>query len=176
MKADALAVVSRSVVRRPGDLTATRQIVLAARQLADDALSEADVKAASRFVKIAVPAARKLKDRKLLAVLQNSSRDLERLETQYDLVQKAVAALERTPDHPEASLVAGSWYCFIGGDWEKGLPWLAGGSDATLSAPKLLLPSIQVNMRAGRFPPAEDNGIRYLLIPVKVKHEEAVAG
>jgi glyoxylase-like metal-dependent hydrolase (beta-lactamase superfamily II) len=39
--------------------------------------------------------------------------------------------------------------------------------DATLSAPKLLLPSIQVNMRAGRFPPAEANGVRYLKIPVK---------
>ena len=41
--------------------------------------------------------------------------------------------------------------------------------DATLSAPKLLLPSIQVNIRAGRFPPAEANGVRYLKIPVKAK-------
>jgi glyoxylase-like metal-dependent hydrolase (beta-lactamase superfamily II) len=42
--------------------------------------------------------------------------------------------------------------------------------DATLAAPTLLLPSIQVNMRAGKFPPAENNGVRYLLIPVKMKH------
>ena len=41
--------------------------------------------------------------------------------------------------------------------------------DATLSAPRLLLPSIQVNVRAGRFPAAEANGVRYLLIPVKAK-------
>jgi len=41
--------------------------------------------------------------------------------------------------------------------------------DATLSAPRLLLPSIQVNVRAGRFPPAEANGVRYLLIPVRAK-------
>jgi glyoxylase-like metal-dependent hydrolase (beta-lactamase superfamily II) len=41
--------------------------------------------------------------------------------------------------------------------------------DATLSAPTLLLPSIQVNIRAGRFPPAEANGVRYLAIPVKFK-------
>lgn len=38
--------------------------------------------------------------------------------------------------------------------------------DATLSAPTLLLPSIQVNIRAGKFPPAEANGVRYLRIPV----------
>ncbi|MFD2678139.1 MBL fold metallo-hydrolase [Camelimonas lactis] len=41
--------------------------------------------------------------------------------------------------------------------------------DATLSAPRLLLPSIQTNIRAGRFPPAEANGVRYLKIPVKMK-------
>lgn len=41
--------------------------------------------------------------------------------------------------------------------------------DATLSAPKLLLPSIPVNIRAGRFPQAEANGVRYLKIPVKAK-------
>ena len=41
--------------------------------------------------------------------------------------------------------------------------------DATLSAPRLLLPSIQVNIRAGKFPPKEANGVRYLLIPVRPK-------
>ena len=41
--------------------------------------------------------------------------------------------------------------------------------DETLSAPKLLLPSIQVNIRAGRFPPAQANGVSYLMIPVKVR-------
>jgi glyoxylase-like metal-dependent hydrolase (beta-lactamase superfamily II) len=44
--------------------------------------------------------------------------------------------------------------------------------DAKLSAPRLLLPSIQVNIRAGRFPPAQANGVRYLMIPVKFKKPE----
>ncbi|HEY8604142.1 MBL fold metallo-hydrolase [Tsuneonella suprasediminis] len=39
--------------------------------------------------------------------------------------------------------------------------------DATLGMPRLILPSIQVNMRAGHFPPPEDNGTRYLKIPVQ---------
>ncbi len=39
--------------------------------------------------------------------------------------------------------------------------------DATLRPPALLLPSIQVNIRAGRFPAAERNGVRYLKVPVK---------
>jgi glyoxylase-like metal-dependent hydrolase (beta-lactamase superfamily II) len=40
--------------------------------------------------------------------------------------------------------------------------------DATLAAPLLLLPSIQVNMRAGKLPPAEANGVHYLKVPVKL--------
>ena len=38
--------------------------------------------------------------------------------------------------------------------------------DATLDMPTLILPSVQVNMRAGRLPPAENNGVRYLKLPV----------
>ena len=38
--------------------------------------------------------------------------------------------------------------------------------DKTLGMPKLILPSVQVNMRAGHMPPAEDNGVIYLKIPV----------
>jgi glyoxylase-like metal-dependent hydrolase (beta-lactamase superfamily II) len=41
--------------------------------------------------------------------------------------------------------------------------------DRTLATPKLLIPSIQVNMRAGRFPPADGDGVRYLRIPVTLK-------
>jgi len=40
--------------------------------------------------------------------------------------------------------------------------------DATLAAPQLLMPSIQVNMRAGHLPPPDPNGIQYLKIPVKL--------
>ncbi|MCC7274665.1 MAG: MBL fold metallo-hydrolase [Alphaproteobacteria bacterium] len=47
--------------------------------------------------------------------------------------------------------------------------------DRTLAAPTLLLPSIQVNIRAGRFPPTEANGVRYLKIPVKAKGGLAAA-
>jgi glyoxylase-like metal-dependent hydrolase (beta-lactamase superfamily II) len=38
--------------------------------------------------------------------------------------------------------------------------------DKTLNVPELILPSVQINMRAGELPPAEDNGVRYLKIPV----------
>jgi len=45
--------------------------------------------------------------------------------------------------------------------------------DRTLEAPRLLLPSIQVNIRAGRFPAAQSNGVHYLVIPVTAKRQDA---
>ena len=38
--------------------------------------------------------------------------------------------------------------------------------DATLSMPKLIIPSLQVNMRAGKMPPADDDGNVFLKVPV----------
>lgn len=39
--------------------------------------------------------------------------------------------------------------------------------DKTLSSPKLIMPSIQVNMRAGNMPPPEDNGSTYIKVPLQ---------
>ncbi|QHE86219.1 MBL fold metallo-hydrolase [Hydrogenophaga sp. BPS33] len=40
--------------------------------------------------------------------------------------------------------------------------------DATLEMPTLILPSVQINIRAGAMPPKEDNGVAYLKIPLNV--------
>ena len=36
------------------------------------------------------------------------------------------------------------------------------------SLPRLIVPAVQVNMRAGNFPPAEDNGTSYIKVPLNV--------
>ncbi|QYU70052.1 MBL fold metallo-hydrolase [Leptolyngbya sp. 15MV] len=59
------------------------------------------------------------------------------------------------------------------GSTEEGFVAFRTQRDATLAAPALLLPSIQVNVRAGRFPKAEANGVRYLKIPVTPKRPDA---
>ena len=40
--------------------------------------------------------------------------------------------------------------------------------DATLEVPTLILPSLQVNVRAGQLPPAEEDGVQYLKLPLNV--------
>ena len=46
--------------------------------------------------------------------------------------------------------------------------------DALLEVPTLILPSIQVNIRAGQLPPAEDDGVSYLKIPLNVLGKASV--
>jgi len=38
--------------------------------------------------------------------------------------------------------------------------------DASLAMPKLIIPSLQVNMRAGQMPPADEQGDVFLKVPV----------
>ncbi|MFH0342497.1 MAG: hypothetical protein ACHBNF_10275 [Chromatiales bacterium] len=47
--------------------------------------------------------------------------------------------------------------------------------DKQLATPKLLFPSLEVNMRAGQFPPPESNGCSYLKIPI-TRAESACVG
>lgn len=48
--------------------------------------------------------------------------------------------------------------------------------DATLDMPALILQSVQVNMRGGEFPPPEENGMRYLKMPVNAFKQADDAG
>jgi glyoxylase-like metal-dependent hydrolase (beta-lactamase superfamily II) len=49
---------------------------------------------------------------------------------------------------------------------EEGFVAMRKARDATLDVPTLILPSIQVNVRAGQMPPVDDNGVAYLRIPI----------
>ena len=55
-----------------------------------------------------------------------------------------------------------------GGKSEEDFVEMRHSRDATLCAPKLLYPAIQVNIRGGRLPPVEPDGSRYLRIPVTI--------
>jgi len=55
-----------------------------------------------------------------------------------------------------------------GGKTEEEFVRMRTERDATLDMPRLILPSVQVNMRAGQLPPAEDNNQRYLKIPLNL--------
>lgn len=62
------------------------------------------------------------------------------------------------------------------GTTEEGFVAMRQARDATLDVPTLILPSIQVNLRAGRMPPADDNGVAYLRIPINALPRGGGAG
>lgn len=104
--------------------------------------------------------------------------------TLYQSVQKIFALPDETRmflchDYPPESRTDYTWETTVGEQKENNIHIHAGVSedefvsmrnerDTTLDLPRLILPSIQVNIRAGHLPPAEDNGRIYLKIPVNV--------
>ena len=103
--------------------------------------------------------------------------------TLYRSIQKVLALAPETQLHlchdypPEGR--APAWVITVRQEREKNIHVHDGISEAefvsvrtardkTLAMPELLLPSVQVNVRAGQLPPPEDNGVRYLKIPINV--------
>lgn len=105
-----------------------------------------------------------------------SARDL------YNSIQKILSLPDETRifvghDYKAPGREKFAWESTVGAQKEKNVHIGAGKSaeefvdmrearDATLAMPKLIVPSIQVNMRAGQMPEAEDNGTVYLKVPV----------
>jgi hypothetical protein len=70
----------------------------------------------------------------LLARAQAQPGEIAQVRRQADAAKSARETLRAAPDDPSANLVAGSFACFVGGDWADGLPLLAKGSDPLLAA------------------------------------------
>ena len=103
-------------------------------------------------------------------------------EVMYESVQKILALPETTRifvghDYKGPGRDEFAWETTVGEQKAKNVHVGAGrpkaefvkmreARDATLAMPKLILPSLQVNMRAGQMPEPEDNGVSYLKVPV----------
>jgi len=68
----------------------------------------------------------------------------------------------------ETTIAAERQNLHVAGKSEEEFVAMREARDATLAAPVLLLPSIQTNIRAGRLPPADANGVSYFKIPVQL--------
>ena len=61
------------------------------------------------------------------------------------------------------------WNVHVGrGVTEADFVKMRGARDKTLAMPRLILPSVQINMRAGELPPPDSNGVRYLKLPLNL--------
>ena len=104
--------------------------VKAALELVDPLLAAEDFSTAARILSLARPAA--ASDPALASIVQKRIQTVETLRTAHDRFAQQLQKLKTSPDDPAANLAVGSYLCFSKGEWEKGLPMLAKGSDANL--------------------------------------------
>jgi S1-C subfamily serine protease len=99
-----------------------------------EALAADDFDAADRLAKVGDSAARNAQAADVIAALAARAKEIDSLRKEYQQVKAAQAILAKAPKDPVANLTVGRYYCLLKGAWEKGLPHLAQGGDATLKA------------------------------------------
>ena len=120
---------ARSAARTP---VQARALAEAWMDLAQEALAADRYDTASTAVSRAASAARSARDAALAASAKELSGRVSALRKEFFSVRKHVATLKTDPDDPAANAAYGSFLCLVKGDWERGLPLLAKGSDGSL--------------------------------------------
>jgi len=102
--------------------------------LADAALASGKIDLAQDFLNSAGVAARRSKSSELIQEVNGRTKSVESARKEQEKVEAALKTLEQDPANAEANLVVGGWHCFVAGDWEEGLPYLAACGDAAIAA------------------------------------------
>ncbi len=113
---------------------ARKAVAEAAIPLIRAAIAEDDFGSATRLVRKALDLARPSRDTALVKQMVAINREVVEAGKGYAALQQARAKLEEQPTDPEANLAVGRYLCVLKGDWEKGVPMLALGSDPVLRA------------------------------------------
>jgi WD40 domain-containing protein len=125
MKIDAL----NEAAKVPAAPDAHQRLVDAALVLAQEALDADDYGAGLRLLGAADAAAIKLKNVALVSSIRKRRHEAEAAQKEYARWQLFADALRKDPHDPKANLEMGRYMAFVKGNWERGLPLLARGSD-----------------------------------------------
>jgi len=111
---------------------AAKELIEAILQLVEDAISSDRFDVALTLAKLADSTAPKAKNITLVTKASAAVKKVQEIQKEADTVKTAVETLKEKPDDPAANLTAGKFFCLLKGDWDKGLPLLAKGSDEKL--------------------------------------------
>ncbi len=98
-------------------------------KLADEAMSEDDFSTVSALCTNADLVAKKAKSIALISKAADKKKAAGEALNGLKSVSAAIEKLKTNPDDPDANFAVGKYVCFNKGDWDKGLPMLAKGSD-----------------------------------------------
>lgn len=129
LEADALTTMAAAATA-----ASSKRLAEAALSAIDEAMARGDFASAVRLGNAGLAAARKAKDPELLKSLTARAAELASVQKAAEQVKEAIALLESDPTNPSANLAVGRFLCFVKGDWDRGLPKLALGSEPALKA------------------------------------------
>jgi hypothetical protein len=128
MKLAALATASKATTSKE----AFHGVVDAAVVLMEEAIANDDFDTAVALGVIADAAAKKTKSVPLLSGIRQRNEEVKTMLAEYAKVKPFVDTLKKYPTDAAANYEAGKYYALFKGNWDKGLPMLAKGSDAEL--------------------------------------------
>jgi hypothetical protein len=129
-KLETLELLDKSV----SSPTASKPVFELAFAAIDEAIAADDYDAAGKFARIATSTAGKTKVAANNTAAATRGKDIERLKTEFDKIKLDRETLKNNPDDAAAAERVGRFLCLHKGDWTMGLPLLAKGKDAKLSA------------------------------------------
>jgi len=103
-----------------------------ALELAEEAAAGDDYDSAKELAALGLAAARKAQDWQLLKQIVARDKEIKEAAKAHAKVQAVLATLETNPTDPAANQEAGEYFFFVKGDWGKGIPMFALGSDEVL--------------------------------------------
>ncbi len=134
LKLDSLEESGKTAGAGPQAQPANMLLLQQADALANEAIAADNYTVALAAIdRVAIPAARRTGDRRLTTELTNQRNDIRRMKGDFASVAEALALLKKDPDHAEANLTVGHYYCLQKENWDKGIAYLAKGSDQALA-------------------------------------------
>ena len=128
MKLDLFSALSKTV-SVPSDI---QEVTEGLNRWADAQIKSDRYDAANKACDIALAVAHKDLDNRLVNSTLQHRKQIVEIRSAYLASKATFASLARKPNDPAANLAIGRFYCFMKGDWDKGLSMLALGNDATL--------------------------------------------
>ncbi len=117
------------LVRSPAQRTALATVAMEALE---EAVAADDYDRAIELADASLAAARRAREWQLAKQIAARDSEIKEAAKAHEKIQAVLAKLEREPTDPAANQAAGAYFCFDKGDWARGIPMLALGSDATL--------------------------------------------
>ncbi len=117
--------------RTPGELGLLTDTYL---ELVEEHLAMDQYPAADKAASVAIQFARKSGSVPLAALATERKKEVEEAATRFRAMKKVLESLAADSEHPESNLEMGRFLCFIKGNWDLGLRFLAKGSDPALKS------------------------------------------